>query len=333
MKILVFEYSTGGGFNKIDLPEAFVSEGLIMLNALLDCLAQIQDVELMLMLDCRVYETVNTAGIDTVLIQPHHDTLYEFEHLAAQCDAVWPVAPEFDGILEILCQRVASLSKYLLTSPASVVRLTGNKWLTFNELTRHHIATVETRLFKDVSYAAGEWLIKPVDGAGCNNSYLVANEQDFASLPEKLPENGEFIIQPHLRGEKTSLSCLFEEGQGWLLCVNLQKFELVDKQYQLTEITVNYTSDLQKYGRIVKEIARAFPALWGYAGIDLIETADGIVVLEINPRLTTSFAGIQAARGINVAQCVLDLLSGNKLPIPQNDKSVTLTLPKDCHAL
>ncbi len=333
MKILVFEYSTGGGFNKTDLPVALASEGLIMLNALLDCLCQIQDAELMLMLDCRVSDAVNTAGIDTVLIQSHHDTLYEFEQLAAQCDAVWPVAPEFDGILEMLCQLVESLRKLLLTSPASVVRLTGNKWLTFNELTRHHIATVETRLFKDVSYAAGEWLIKPVGGAGCNNSYLMTSEQDFKLLPEKLPESGEFIIQPHLQGEKTSLSCLFKEGQGWLLCVNLQKFELVDKQYQLKEITVNYTSDLQKYDSLVKEIARAFPALWGYAGIDLIETADGIVVLEINPRLTTSFAGIQAARGINVAQCVLDLLNGNTFPIPQNDKSVTLTLPKDCHAL
>ncbi len=332
MKILVFEYSTGGGFNKTGLPEALASEGLIMLNALLDCLCQIQDAELMLMLDWRVYDAVNTAGINTVLIRPSHDTLYEFAQLAAQCDAVWPVAPEFDGILEILCQQVESLRKLLLTSPASIVRLTGNKWLTFNELTRHHIATVETRLFKDDFYTAGEWLIKPVDGAGCNNSYLIANEQDFASLPEKLPENGEFIIQPHLQGEKTSLSCLFKDGQGWLLCVNLQKFELVDKQYQLKEITINYTSYLQKYDSIVRDIASAFPALWGYAGIDLIETADGIVVLEINPRLTTSFAGIQAARGINVAQCVLDLLKGNTLPSPQNDKSVTLTLPKDCHA-
>jgi tyramine---L-glutamate ligase len=333
MKILVFEYSTGGGFNTTDLPEALASEGLIMLNALLDCLIQVKAVELILMLDWRLSDAVNTVGMDTVFIQPQHDTFYEFERLAARCDAVWPIAPEFDGILEILCQQVESLNKYLLTSPASAVRLTGNKWLTFNELTRHHIATVETRLFKDVSYTAGEWLIKPVDGAGCNNSYLIANEQDFASLAKKLPKNGEFIIQPHLEGDKTSLSCLFKDGQGWLLCANLQHFQLLNEQYQLKSITVNYTSDLQKYGSIVKKIASAFPALWGYAGIDLIETADGIVVLEINPRLTTSFAGIQAARGINVGQCVLDLLTGNRLPNPQHDKSVTLTLEKDCHAV
>ena len=61
---------------------------------------------------------------------------------------------------------------------------------------------------------------------------------------------------------------------------------------------------------MVDNIAHALPELWGYAGIDLIETQEQLLVLEINPRLTTSFVGIREALGVNVVESVLQLLKG-----------------------
>jgi len=119
---------------------------------------------------------------------------------------------------------------------------------------------------------------------------------------------GQYIIQPHIQGKKTSLSCLFKEGVGWLLCVNLQQFDIINQQYQLLKIIVNHDSNLSVYHLLVDNIARALPELWGYVGIDLIETPEQVLVLEINPRLTTSFVGIDAALGINVAENILQLL-------------------------
>ncbi len=324
MKILVFEYITGGGFNKQELPESLANEGRLMLTGLLDGLSQIRDIELLVMLDWRLCTSINTAGMNTFVIKPEHHTSEEFERLVRQCDATWPVAPEFDSILKILCQQVVSLNKLLLTSPATAVAMTGNKWLTFQQLTRHKIATVDTRLFEESCYSSGEWMVKPVDGAGCNDSYLLTSQQDFVLLSKQLSGQGQFIIQPHLQGEKISLSCLFKQGRGWLLCANLQRFKLIDKQYHLQEITVNHSSDVNRYVEWVNAIATAFPDLWGYAGIDLIESAEEIKVLEINPRLTTSFVGIQAATGINTCQCVLDLLKGDPQLDPQYHRSITI---------
>jgi len=327
MKILVFEYITGGGFNKRSLPEALAEEGRLMLSGLLDCFLQIQDIELMIMLDWRFSSLVNTTGLDTFYVTPEYDTLDEFVRLASQCDAVWPLAPEFDSILQDLCQQVESLNKILLTSPANAVLMTGNKYETFQQLTHYKIATIDTRIFERNCYLPGEWMLKPIDGAGCNDSYLLRGRQDFASLSKQKSEKQRYIIQPHVQGEKTSLSCLFLQGRGWLQCVNLQKFELIANQYHLVEIVVNYSSDLTRYHGLVTDIAKAFPNLWGYAGIDLIETSEAIKVLEINPRLTTSFVGIQDALGINTCQCVLDLLKGNpKAPEPQYNKTITIKI-------
>ena len=94
------------------------------------------------------------------------------------------------------------------------------------------------------------------------------------------------------------------------MCANLQQFDIIKQQYQLSKIIVNYPSELSAYQDLVDNIAHALPELWGYVGIDLIETSEQLLVLEINPRLTTSFVGIYAALGINIAENILQLLKG-----------------------
>lgn len=324
MKILVFEYITGGGFNKQALPGSLAREGRLMLQALLDNLTAIDGIEPVVMLDERLAGSVNTVGKATVIIGPEHDVMEEFTRLAEQCDAVWPVAPEFDGILQALCQAVELSGRILLTSPASAVAMTGNKLRTYERLMQHDIATIATYSFDTAEYRSGEWIVKSIDGAGCAESYLIEDRQDFAAISSQSQDKTRFIFQPHIQGEKTSLSCLFKQGQGWLLCVNLQRFEIINKQYQLTECVVNYQADFSPYQNLVAAIAQAFPELWGYAGIDLIETAEQIHVLEINPRLTTSFTGIHDGLGINVAQQVLRLLNGEPQVNPARNQSIAV---------
>lgn len=52
----------------------------------------------------------------------------------------------------------------------------------------------------------------------------------------------------------------------------------------------------------------------GYAGVDLLRTPTGLRVMEINPRLTTSYAGLSRSLGVNVARMTLDLLDTGTLP-------------------
>lgn len=340
MKILVFEYITGGGFNRQELSESLAHEGRLMLQALLDNLrslaGQRSDVSVVVMLDDRVNGSINTAGFDTVIIGPEQDSHEEFARLALCCDAIWPIAPEFDGILEALCQTVELSGKLLLTSPARAVALTGNKLKTYQHFRQHHIATVPTRLFTGEAWdnrylpglgsvgptrKIGQWLVKPVDGVGCADSYILTERHHFEQMHA---QTGRYVIQPHIQGKKTSLSCLFKDGRGWLLCVNLQQFDIVSRQYQLSKIIVNHPSGSSAHRLLVDHIARALPELWGYAGIDLIETPDQLLVLEINPRLTTSFAGIHSALGINIAENVLQLLHGKPSLKAACDQPITI---------
>jgi tyramine---L-glutamate ligase len=325
LKILVFEYITGGGLNKSDLPESLVREGLLMLRSLLDNLAGMDAVEPLIMLDSRMIRRLSPNPANICIIKPEHECHQEFVRLIQTCDAVWPIAPESDGVLQALCETVEQSGKILLNPLTSAVVVTGDKWLTYEYLGRHSIATVETQKLADFVLDAGEWIIKPVDGMGCTDSYVIADQQEFDTVTANLDKE-KYIIQPHIQGEKTSLSCLFKQGRGWLLCANRQHFDLINKQYHLTGITVNFTSNTARYRGLVNAVAKAMSDLWGYAGIDLIETADEILVLEINPRLTTSYAGINAALGINCASAVLGLLTGEPQLEPTRNQPVYINI-------
>ena len=336
MKILVFEYITGGGLNKQALPESLLQEGRLMLQALLDDFRELKvqadyaSLSVVVMLDVRHQQHINTQGFEVAIIDANQDCATEFKHNIQPCDAVWPVAPEFDEILATFCAVVEQAKKQLLSSPANVVALTGNKYTSYQLFKQHGIHTVPTRLYQPeienielllnsllqelnpaasatLSLSDAQWLIKPIAGVGCVDTYVLPSIDSFKHIDSSF---GDSIIQPHIDGEKLSLSCLFKAGTAWLLCVNQQHFSLREQQYHLNAITVNVPCEQHCYVQLIADIATAFPDLWGYVGIDLIKTSTQTFVLEINPRLTTSFVGIKAALGINVVQNVLELLAG-----------------------
>jgi tyramine---L-glutamate ligase len=337
MKILIFEYITGGGMNQQPFPEDLLREGQLMLQALLDNFASVDVIELQVMLDSRLKGQINSHLHDVELIDASQNSEMEFVRLMQSCDAVWPIAPEFDDILYRLCQLVETNGKRLLNSPSHVVKTTGNKYQTFIYLQKYAIAAVPTCLLAAEetfttyipTIAAshyhtndGQWIVKSLNGAGCKDSWVLADLNEASQIANK----EHYIIQPHLRGAATSLSCLFKHGMAWIVSVNQQHFHFTDRRYHLSSIVVNHENDISRYQDLVDEVAYAFPALWGYVGIDLIVSPTQTWVLEINPRLTTAFVGIESALGINIADTVLQLLDGQPILKPQYNKAITLEL-------
>ena len=61
----------------------------------------------------------------------------------------------------------------------------------------------------------------------------------------------------------------------------------------------------------------AIPELWGIIGVDIIDSKNGLQVLEVNPRITTSYVGLKESTGLNPAALVLDLVDGRMPPADQ----------------
>jgi predicted ATP-grasp superfamily ATP-dependent carboligase len=66
---------------------------------------------------------------------------------------------------------------------------------------------------------------------------------------------------------------------------------------------------------LAERAVRTVEGLRGYVGVDLVlgETADSDAVIEINPRLTTSYVGLRALAEFNLAEAMLAIATGTEM--------------------
>lgn len=329
----MFEYISGGGLVDQALPASLLAEGAMMLQALLSELKSLEGIELYVPLDSRCHLSFELSDQERLLVSQGQNVMEMLPTWLADVDLFWPIAPESDGILQSLAEMAAQCQVEVLLSDVDSIKLCADKYATYLELSKHRLPLVETRLLSDdPAGLTAEVVVKIADGAGCQDSFVVHVDQ-LATAVAGLSPPQRYIVQPYRRGQAASLSCLFKDGQAWLLCCNQQQVSLQQGRFRLQACRVNVENPKRHFYRhLISAIAEALPGLWGYVGIDIIETAEvGPLLLEINPRLTSSYVGIRQATGINVAEQVLRLRQG--LPDIQITDQQTFTVNIDQGAL
>ncbi|CAL1238990.1 Predicted ATP-dependent carboligase, ATP-grasp superfamily [Candidatus Methylocalor cossyra] len=292
---------------------ALVQEGELMLQALLWDLLAIPGVKVVVLRDRRLPIPAGFSGpIQWVAVERDPEAL--FAELLGSCDAAWPIAPETGGVLERLCRTVALAHKPLLNSPAETVAIAASKLATARCLEAAGVAAVPTELYRPTGAPPpGAWVVKPDDGVGGQGTYVIE-----PARPARWPDRraGRHVLQPLIEGEALSLSVLFANGQSRLLGSNRQQVVRDGAGFTLQGLTVNGVAEDAQLRALAAGVGRALPGLWGYAGIDLIRSAAGLWVLEVNPRLTTAYVGLRRSTGLNPAALVLDLWRHGVLPEP-----------------
>ena len=305
MKILAYEHITGGGMLGGAQVSALAAEGDAMLRALVDDLTAIPGVEVAALRDARL-----SADLPATLhrVDAASDFWVAFRGAVRAADAVWPIAPECDGTLLRITDEILACGRTLLGSHPDAVAIATSKRATAITLARAGILVAPVYSSeRELPMAVHEIVVKPDDGAGCQDTLLF---DDRVKLREWLsgPTGAKRILQPYIRGEARSLSLLCCEGRARLLACNRQKVTLENGAFRFEGVSVNAVADSAgRYAALAGDIARTLPGLWGYCGVDFIETGAGPIVLEVNPRLTTSYTGLHRATGLNPAQLVLGL--------------------------
>lgn len=317
MHILVYEYLTGGG-EKGALSPAMTLEGEHMLRGLVSDLLSIPEVTLTVVRDDRLPPIdLQNRRLRIQPIAPSESPLALLREHHHHVDAVWPIAPETNGCLETICREIEAEGKTLLSTSSEGVALMGRKLETLRVLEHAGVPVVASAWLENI----GDWqtfayplIFKRNDGAGCEDTIIIQNtaEKD-AFLKTHTLQN--WIAQPLVEGDALSLSGLFCKGRGQLLSCNRQQMVRDHQGFYLSGITVNAIQDVTGLFRsLLSQVASALPALWGFAGIDFVLDHTGPKVLEVNPRLTSAYAGIRAATGLNPAAMVLDLAKSSTLP-------------------
>jgi predicted ATP-grasp superfamily ATP-dependent carboligase len=322
MRILVHEFASGGGLAGRRVPASLGREGAAMRDALVADLAVMRRHRIVTTVDPR-FPLRAPPGVEVVTLPRGSAAL--LDRLFASADAVWLVAPETDGCLERLASRVEDKGTALLGPGAAAIRRAADKAGLPRRLARQGVPHPKTRVLRvgvDWLAAAREVgypvVVKPARGAGCQGVCLARDARELrqaVDMAGRAAGKRPLLLQRYVPGVAASVSLLADGRRAVALTVNAQRMR-ASRPFAYRGGTTPLDHPLA--GRAVEAAlgaCRALPGLRGYVGVDVVLTRSEAVVIEVNPRLTTSYLGVRRALEGNVAALTLAACAG-ALPAP-----------------
>lgn len=263
--------------------------------------------------------------VEGVAFQLAHSPEEEMEllaEMAAWCDITLLIAPEFDGILTQRALLVEGVGGRLCGPNPLAITVCTDKLQLATVLETGNVPTVETHTFDidrtlagDLTYPA---VVKPRDGAGSQDTYLVRTADDFDQLLPIWKKSSllrQAIWQPYIAGRAVSVAVLITPEQ--YLYEPLLPCEQTlsdDGRFEYSGgVVPGRGLDVAAIQQAAVAACQLVPGLRGYVGVDLIVpegAPDAPLVVEINPRLTTSYLGYSRLCDQNLIARWLDPSSG-----------------------
>jgi predicted ATP-grasp superfamily ATP-dependent carboligase len=252
-------------------------------------------------------------------------------NLSESTDAAYIIAPESNQVLQSLVASVEQAGVSSLNCRASAIGNVSDKAVMLQRIKERGLPTPATLIVSALNDAAEikqaicgslsfPLIVKPVEGVGCAGLSLVNNEQQVAGAVAKAlsePSNNYFMVQELIHGTSVSVSLLATDSDVLPVSLNRQDVSLMPP-----ETTSTYNGGQVPFDSKLKReafaaaitVVKAFHGLRGYVGVDLVLTGKEAVVIEVNPRLTTSYVGLRKIGGFNPAQAIINATLENKLP-------------------
>jgi predicted ATP-grasp superfamily ATP-dependent carboligase len=325
MRVLVYEYLYGGALAARPGAASLRAEGWAMLAAVLEDFTRCPGVHVVTLVDPALlpaFDVAKSPAGFTASAAPPGEEEPTFRGLARAADLALIIAPEFDGLLAERCRWAEEEGCRLLGPSAAAVRLTGDKLLLAHHLAGRGVPTPPTLPYPSASTPFAFPLVcKPRDGAGSQATFLVRDARELGEVLARVRAEGwagEMVLQPHVPGRPVSVALLLGPGRRLLLPAAEQTLS-ADGRFRYQGGSLPLAADLDRRARRLAERAvQAVEGLRGYVGVDLVlgEAADGSGdrVIEINPRLTTSYVGLRRLARFNLAEALLAAATGAALP-------------------
>jgi hypothetical protein len=332
LRIFVYECLTGGGLLGDDAapPASLLCEGRAMLTALAADLAATSGTHVVTMSDARLERVALPSDCRVHVVRSAAEEAVTFDRCAADADWTVVIAPESDGVLLNRCRRVIAAGGRLLGPSPRIVELTADKQQTAEHLARRDVPAPRGRLLaagdrlpEEFAYPA---VLKPVAGAGSQGLRLVASAQanvradpldadglDADRLDAGRDRGRPLRLEPYHRGQAASVAVLCGPQRCLALPACRQRLSNDGRfAYLGGSLPLPPAWALRAKTLALRAVSTLVDPL-GYLGVDLVlgdDNATDDVVIEINPRLTTSYVGLRSAAIGNLAAAMLAIARG-----------------------
>ena len=252
---------------------------------------------------------------------------------AESADAACIIAPETNNTLQTLVESVERSNIPSLNSSSNAIQKVSDKILLQKHSEKIGVPTPETITFSSednletivqtvterIGYPA---VFKPAYGAACEGLSIVTNDNQAESAIRKIAKSAstKVIAQKLIQGVPASVTLISNGTEALPVSLNKQNVSLeTPKQastYNGGTVPLDNARKEDAFAT-AKKLVESIKGLKGYIGVDLVLTENKPVLIEINPRLTTSYIGLRKVTNLNLAQTILDSTLEHTLPPTQ----------------
>lgn len=296
MNIFIGEYVCGGGYCRRPLDQIPISqrdEGLAMLRSVTEDFAEIAGT-VHLAIDPR-FEFEFPANAVVHRMAPDQTLWPQWIAAARSCDTALLVAPESEGVLAQSVAMLQSTGLRLLNGFGDFLRSASDKWETARVFAAAGIPHPPTWTIENLPNPATQgtraWVVKPRDGCGTGD---VKAFVDFEEAVAEAKLAGR-IVQPWIEGRAASVAVMVEGKEIAVLPAVSQTLTSGDCVYRGGQGPLD-EADQRRAASLALAAVRALPrTVRGFVGFDLVlaEDPEQDCVIEVNPRLTTSYVGLR----------------------------------------
>ena len=331
VRLFLYEFVTGGGFLATpDEPIAtsLLAEGHAMMAALASDFRALPGVEVTTLVDHRL-SALPWPDVERVKVESVELNVPLMAQQAARADWTVVIAPETNRALERVCSLVEGMGGRLLGPSSELVQLAADKSTLCAHLSDAHVPVVD-----GFSWSGGtSWpealhypvVLKPRDGAGSQDMRI------WREVPPEgqRPAQGSWRIESLHAGTAASVAAICGTREAMILQPCYQHLSDDDRLTYLGGAIMPTAALQQRAIRLAAKAIRSLPLPFGYLGIDMILGADSDGhddrVVEINPRLTTSYVGLRRACQQNLASAMLELAAGRHVELSWHDRPIEFT--------
>ncbi len=331
LKVIVYEYVSGGGYAEQIIPSSFLAEGFGMLRSIVEDF-KVAGHQVTTLMDVRIAKL--HPPIDAFCILPINyakEAEKYLKKISTINDAIYIVAPETASTMKSLVKLVEKTGITSFNCESGAIGKIANKAVLYEKLEKKGFPTPKTltlnlgespfqikqEMKRELTYPV---VLKPVDGVGCGGLSIVKDESQIEEAIAKLKAestSAAFLAQEFINGVSASVSLLSNGIKAKALSLNKQNIILAGpsatSSYEGGAVPFEYWLK-QDVFEVAEKVVDAFVGLRGYVGVDVVLTEHKAFVVDVNPRLTTSYVGLSKVAGFNIAEALVDSVVNSVLP-------------------
>ena len=301
-KLILLEYFTSQSSILKNRDKEIFREALNLANSIIRNFIKSRDIDKIYVIRNKNLKTIESKKVKTYFTNPeisYTDILKRFKKKSE----VIIIAPETNNLSSKIYSHV-SQNHRVLGPNISSLNTFSSKTKMLMKLRRLNLPIVENYKL-NLNYK-GKIIFKPDTSAGSENTF-VTNKNNY----EK--KKG-YLVQKFYNGKKGSFLMLCKNGKSKVICCNEQLLNLKKEKIQQVGCIMG---GLEKHRNeieiIANRISKNFKGLFGIVGVDIVIENKKWLIIEINPRFTSAYSGLNKSYSSLTVKDITDFYVHKKL--------------------